>query len=62
MPVWPRDRRDKVMSVPGDHLVRETPLRGIVNDWWERLYALVFGHTPIGDQVQRYSSGRTLGD
>ena len=62
MPVWSRDRHDKVMSVPGDRLVRETPLRSIINGWWERLYALVFGHTSIRDQAQMYSSGRTLGD
>ena len=62
MPVWSRGKRDKIKSVPGDHLVRETPLRSFVNGWWERLYALVFGRTPIGDQAQMYSSGRTLGD
>ena len=36
--------------------------RRIVNEWWDRLYTLVFGHTPLGDQAHLYAAGETKRD
>ena len=41
---------------------REPFLRGIVNQWWERLYAMAFGRVPLGDQARLYSANRATHD
>ena len=45
-------------SLPG---VRSA-LRRIINDWWERLFTMVFGRVPLGEQAQLYSSHETTRD
>ena len=37
-------------------------LRRVVDEWWERLYALAFGRVPLGDHARLYSSGETRRD
>ena len=37
-------------------------LRRIVDDWWERLYALAFGHAPLGTQAQLYDANQGMRD
>ena len=41
---------------------REPWLRRIVNQWWERLYAMAFGRVPLGDQARLYSANRARHD
>ena len=37
-------------------------LRRIVDDWWERLYALAFGRVPLGDQARLYDANHPRRD
>ena len=37
-------------------------LRRVINEWWDRLYALAFGHVPLGDHARLYSAGETRRD
>ncbi len=49
----PTDRAD----APHEPFVRR-----IVNEWWERLFALVFGRVPLGEQAHLYAAGNTRRD
>lgn len=56
--------RDKAAATvdTGEVAPREPYLRRIVNQWWERLYAMAFGRVPLGDQAQLYSANRATHD
>ena len=56
------ERRAKDERQRGNGAMHTNPLRRMVNEWWERLYALVLGKTPLGDQARLYSSHETTRD
>ena len=37
-------------------------VRRVVDDWWERLYALAFGREPLGAQAQLYDANQGMRD
>ena len=41
---------------------RDFWLRRIVNDWWDRLYALVLGRADLGEQAQLYDANKGTHD
>ncbi len=43
-------------------VAHQSPLRRVVDQWWERLYALAFGKVPLGEQAQLYDSNQGLRD
>lgn len=56
--------RDKTstMASASTAAPREPYLRRIVNQWWERLYAMAFGRVPLGDQARLYDANRATHD
>ena len=60
---FPFGRKGKAAGTTQNQPARRVPyVRRVVNEWWERLYALVFGRVPVGEQAQLYSSHDTTRD
>ena len=60
---FPFGTKGKAAGTTQNEPARRVPyVRRVVNEWWERLYALVFGRVPVGEQAQLYSSHDTTRD
>ena len=59
-----RDSSDKRASaaLPGSTASRESGLRRIIDEWWDRLYQLVFDKKPAEAHARIYSAGDTKRD
>ncbi len=56
-----RQRTEPAQEGP-ERTHREPLIRRIVNQWWERLFAMVLGRVPLGEQAYLYSSHETTRD
>lgn len=58
----PTLRRKTSAETRTDAPAREPYLRRVINEWWERLYALAFGGMPLSDHARHYASNETTRD